>query len=171
MSLVPGPEICNKPTLTDTGLKAVIPELAYAYRFSTMGGPRFPVAMATHLNEYFKPFTPVEADHIITASGLTAIHELVGYGIADPGEGILVSRPVYGRFELDFGNTDDLKIVYADMHGTDPFSVNAVAKYQETFEKSVREGVRIKAMLIVNPHNPLGACFLLRLDILGMYIN
>lgn len=150
-----------KPTLI---LKqAVIPELAYAYRFSTMGGSLFPMAMSQHLNEYFKPFRPVEADQIITASGLTAIHELVGYSLADPGDAILVSRPVYGRFELDFGNTNGIKIVYADIHNTDPFSVDAVAKYQEAWDKSVQEGVTIRAVLIVNPHNPLGKYFCLTL--------
>lgn len=139
--------------------QAIIPELAYVYRFSTMGGALFPMAMSQHLNKYFKPFRPVESDQIITASGLTAIHELVGYSLADPGDAILVSRPVYGRFELDFGNTNGIKIVYADIHDTDPFSVDAVAKYQEAWDKSVQGGVTIRAVLIVNPHNPLGKYF------------
>lgn len=121
-----------------------------------MGGALFPKAMSQQLKEYFNPFRPVEADQIITASGLTAIHELVGYSLADPGDAILVSRPVYGRFELDFGNTNGIKIVYVDMHDTDPFSVNAVTKYKEAWDKSVQEGVIIRAVLIVNPHNPLG---------------
>lgn len=152
-----------KPTLrsalpdSNKGPQVSIPKLAYAYRFSTMGGPRFPVAMASHLNEYFKPFAPVKAQNIITASGLTAIHELVGHSLGDPGDGILVYRPIYGRFELDFGNTCGLSMIYADMHGIDPFSPAAVVKYQEALDSSAREGVHVKALLIVNPHNPLGA--------------
>lgn len=121
-----------------------------------MGGALFPKAMSQHLKEYFNPFRPVEADQIITASGLTAIHDLVGYSLADPGDAILVSRPVYGRFVLDFGNTNGIKIVYVDMHDTDPFSVDAATKYKEAWDKSVQEGVIIRAVLIVNPHNPLG---------------
>lgn len=121
-----------------------------------MGGTRFPAAMAAHVNEYFDPASPVQAEDIITASGLTAIHELIGYSLADRGEGILVSRPVYGRFELDFGNTSGLKMVYADMDGVDPCSPAAVAKYQERLNASASEGVPIKAVLIVNPNNPLG---------------
>ena len=112
--------------------------------------------MAAHLNEYFNPFSPVKAESIITGAGLTAIHELIGYSLADPGDAILVSRPVYGRFELDFGNTSGLSIVYANMDEVDPFSPEAVPKYQEAFDMASRNGVLVKALLIVNPHNPLG---------------
>ena len=68
----------------------------------------------------------------------------------------LVSWPVYGLFELDFGNTDGLEIVYADIKGVDPFSPGVVARYQEAFDTSATKGVKVKGVLIVNPHNPLG---------------
>ena len=81
---------------------------------------------------------------------------MLALSFGDPGEGILVSSPMYGRFELDFGNTAGLEIVYADMGDTDPFSEDAVGNYQAALEKSAKRGVNIKALLIVNPHNPLG---------------
>ncbi|KAL2071895.1 hypothetical protein VTL71DRAFT_13130 [Oculimacula yallundae] len=138
---------------------AHIPTLAFTYRFSTMGGPRFPIAMAAHMNEYFDPHTPVEASHILTGSALTSIHEMVGLSIGDPGDGILVSRPVYGRFELDFGNTAELNIVYTDNENIDPFSPEIVQQYQKAFDHSAARGVKVMAVLIVNPHNPLGRCY------------
>ncbi|KAH8801375.1 pyridoxal phosphate-dependent transferase [Xylogone sp. PMI_703] len=125
----------------------------------TMGGPRFPVAMAAHMNEYFNPFLPINPKHIITAAGLTPIHEMVALSLGDPGDGILISRPMYGRFVLDFGNTADLHIVYTDMDGVDPFSPSAVEKYQKTLDASIQAGIKVKALLIVNPHNPLGQCY------------
>ncbi|KAH7350546.1 putative aspartate aminotransferase [Rhexocercosporidium sp. MPI-PUGE-AT-0058] len=136
-----------------------IPSLAFTYRFSTMGGPRFPVAMATHMNEYFIPHTPIEPSQILTGSALTSIHEMVGLSLGDPGDGILVSRPIYGRFELDFGNTAGLNIVYTDNEGIDPFSPEIVQQYQTAFDRSSANGVEVKAILIVNPHNPLGRCY------------
>ncbi|KAH7420243.1 putative aspartate aminotransferase [Cadophora sp. MPI-SDFR-AT-0126] len=136
-----------------------IPSLAFTYRFSTNGGPRFPIAMAAHMNEYFNPHAPIESSHILTGSGLTSIHEMVGLSLADPGEGILVSRPIYGRFELDFGNTAGLEIVYTDNDGIDPFAPEIVQQYQKAFNRSTANGVKVKAILIVNPHNPLGRCY------------
>ncbi|KAL5322159.1 hypothetical protein ACEPPN_010129 [Leptodophora sp. 'Broadleaf-Isolate-01'] len=124
-----------------------------------MGGPRFPIAMAAHMNEYFKPYRPIEPSQILTGSALTSIHEMVGMSLADPGDGILVSRPIYGRFELDFGNTAGLSIVYTDNEGIDPFSPEIVHQYQKAFDRSAADGVKVKAILIVNPHNPLGRCY------------
>lgn len=121
-----------------------------------MGGTRFPKAMSAHMNEYFKPHTPIEDSHILTGSALTSIHEMVGLSLADPGDGILVSRPIYGRFELDFGNTAGLSIVYTDNEGIDPFSPKIVQQYQKAFDRSAASGVKVRAILIVNPHNPLG---------------
>lgn len=124
-----------------------------------MGGPRFPLAMANHLNKYFAPFRLLQAENIVTAAALTAIHEMVGFSLAEPGDGILTTRPVYGRFVLDFGNTDELAMVYADSEGVDPFSPNIVPKLQQTFDNSLAQGRAIKALLIVNPNNPVGKVF------------
>lgn len=136
--------------------QVVIPDDAFTYGFSTMGGTLFPVAMAQHLNRFFNPVKPVEPNQIITASALTAIHEMVGSSLGDPGDGVLVSRPVYGRFELDFGNTNDLNIVYADSSGIDPFSSGVIPRLQSALDSYASPTGSVKALLIVNPHNPLG---------------
>ena len=116
--------------------------------------------MATHMNEYFNPYSPVQPEHILTGAGLTAVHAMLALSIGDPGDGILVSRPMYGRFELDFGNEAGMRIVYADMDGVDPFASEVVERYQVAFNLSAKRGVNIKAIMIVNPHNPLGIGFL-----------
>ena len=137
-----------------------IPAEAYTYSGASNRGSRFNIAMAAHLNEHLNPVSvaKVEPAHIITASAQTAIHELLGLSLADPGEGILVSRPVYGRFELDFGNTAGLEVVYADLDhdGGDPFAPEVVAAYQRALDAST---AKVKALVIVNPHNPLGRTY------------
>ncbi|KUJ21837.1 PLP-dependent transferase [Mollisia scopiformis] len=137
-----------------------IPAEAFAYRYSAGGGLRFPIAMANHLNEYFDPHSPVNPDDILTAAGLTAIDEMIAFALGDPGDAVLVSRPIYGRFELDFGNTAGLKIVYTDMEGVDTFAPEIVGKYQKALDASNAMGVKIRFLMIVNPHNPLaGRCY------------
>lgn len=137
-------------------LQVMIPNDAFTYSFSTMGGPQFPVAMAQHLNRFFSPVQRVEPNQIITASALTAIHEMLGNALGEPGDGILVSRPVYGRFELDFGNTNGLNIVYADCSGIDPFSLEVIPRMQSALDNYASPTGRVKILLSVNPHNPLG---------------
>jgi aspartate/methionine/tyrosine aminotransferase len=133
-----------------------IPGEAFLYRFSSAGGPRFPIAMANFINENFKPFIPVTKDNIITAGGVTSIEDMLAFNLADPGDGILVSAPIYGRFELDFGNEARLKIVYARMGDVDSFEEKVVERFEEAFEKAEKAGTRIRALLISNPSNPLG---------------
>lgn len=130
--------------------------MALTYRFSTKGGEALPEAVAVHLNEYFAPHVPVRADTIITSSGLTAMHSLLAQSLADPGDGILVSRPIYGRFELDFGNVAEVNVVYADQNGVDPFEPGIIACYERALKKAADNGVNVRALMLVNPNNPLG---------------
>ncbi|KAH8596812.1 pyridoxal phosphate-dependent transferase [Bisporella sp. PMI_857] len=136
-----------------------IPPEAFLYSFSSAGGPRFPVAMANFLNENFAPFKPVTAANIITGGGVTTTENMIAFNIADPGDGILVSAPIYGRFELDFGNEARLKIVYARMNDVDSFASGpdgVVGRFRETFDNAKNQGIRIRAVLLSNPSNPLG---------------
>lgn len=57
--------------------------------------------MASHINRYFKPHTPVQMDEIVFSSGVTAINEIVALNLTDPGEGILLGMPIYGKFSAD----------------------------------------------------------------------
>ncbi|KAF4635925.1 hypothetical protein G7Y89_g2172 [Cudoniella acicularis] len=109
--------------------------------------------MASHMNNYFNPFSPVLPEQILTGAGLTAIHEMLALSLGDPGDGILVSRPIYGRFELDFGNTADLKIVYANMGNTDPFELDVVGKYRKAFENAEKIRVKIRALTLLPARN------------------
>ena len=138
--------------------KVKIPLTAFLYRGSTNGGPDFPKAMASHINTFFNPVRPVQASDIITTSALTAMHHLTAFSIGDPGDAILVGRPIYGRFELDFGNVADLKIEYTDMEGVDPFGEDGdvIGRYEAALENAVMNGIKVTAVLIVNPNNPTG---------------
>ncbi|KAK4496682.1 hypothetical protein PRZ48_012664 [Zasmidium cellare] len=131
------------------------------YRYSTNGGERFQKAMASHLNRHLSPMDAVLASQLITASSLTAVHEMLGFCLGDPGDGILVIPPVYGRFELDFGNTDGLEIEYADMGDIDPFldGEEIVARLRAALVNAAAKGTVIRALMIVNPNNPLGRCY------------
>lgn len=86
---------------------------------------------------------------------------MLSWAIAEEGDGILVSRPVYGRFELDFTNRSGVKVVYADTDEENCFDEDVVDKYERAIVESAAAGVAVKAILIVNPNNPLGNLFCL----------
>lgn len=86
----------------------------------------------------------------------TAMHDILAWGVADPGDGVLTSRPVYGRFELDFGNKSQAKVVYSDNKTEEAFQDGIIDHFEEALLRSSEAGIHVKMVLIVNPHNPLG---------------
>ncbi|KAH8894096.1 PLP-dependent transferase [Thozetella sp. PMI_491] len=136
-----------------------IPSEAYTYRFSTGGGPRFPRALAVHLNEYFQPHEALTGAEIQITGAATAMHDVLAWSIGEPGDAILLGRPVYGRFELDYGNKSGLQIVYAETGADESFTPSVVDKFEEAFVSANAAGTNIRAVKIVNPNNPLGRCY------------
>lgn len=137
-------------------MQVTIPPEAFLYSYSTNGGPRFRAAMASFINEHFNPFIPITDSQVLAGGGVTSNENMIAFSIGDPGDGILVSGPIYGRFELDFGSEARLKIVYAQMEGVDPFDVHAVDRFEKAIIDAEKNGTKIKALLISNPSNPLG---------------
>lgn len=83
---------------------------------------------------------------------------MLGYNLAEHGDGILVNRPIYGRFELDYGVEAGVKMVYADMGTEEAFTPASVDKYELALKDAEARGTKIRAVLLVNPHNPVGEC-------------
>lgn len=46
-----------------------------------------------------------------------------------------------------------------DFDGVDQFSPEAVAKYEKTLIETEKKGIRIRALVLCNPHNPLGQSY------------
>lgn len=58
--------------------------------------------MASHVNRHFNPFTLVTAEEVICGNGVTALCSLLGFSLADEGDGLLLMTPSYGKFENDW---------------------------------------------------------------------
>ncbi|OJJ82813.1 uncharacterized protein ASPGLDRAFT_59217 [Aspergillus glaucus CBS 516.65] len=132
------------------------------YRPSPPSSTRLPAALSTHLNEILHPHpsnTPLTPETIFVASSATALDHMLGFSIAEPGDGILVSRPVYGRFELDYGVEAGVEMVYADNDIEEGFEPGVVGEFESALKAAGERGVRIRGVLIVNPHNPVGRCY------------
>ncbi|KAI5776335.1 pyridoxal phosphate-dependent transferase [Geopyxis carbonaria] len=105
-------------------------------------------------------------DNIVTTPGVYAALEHLSYAIANPGDGILIGRPLYGGFSKGFTfSRSRVKVVSVDFTNDrdeleiDAFSEDVIDRYRRAWERSNEDGTRIKAILICNPHNPLGRCF------------
>ncbi|KAE8323746.1 pyridoxal phosphate-dependent transferase [Aspergillus sergii] len=139
--------------------KITFTEDSVGYGSSSTTPNRLPNAVASHINNILKPLSPIEPETVIVASGITAIGSMLSFTLAEPTDGILVSRPVYGRFELDYGVEADVQVVYADTGPEEAFTPAVVDKYEAALKRAEEDGAKIRAVLIVNPHNPVGRCY------------
>ena len=48
------------------------------------------------------------------------------------------------------------KLIYTPFRDVDQFSVQAVNCYERAFQRAQQNGTRVRALVITNPHNPLG---------------
>ncbi|KAB8246174.1 pyridoxal phosphate-dependent transferase [Aspergillus flavus] len=104
------------------------------YREGPFGSRRLREAMAKLITTYFYPASPITSDNILFTSGVTSLNAVCALCLTDPKDGILL--------------------------GDDPFGPSAVIRYEEAFLKARDEdGVSVRALLICNPHNPLGRCY------------
>lgn len=138
-------------------------EDSIGYRPNPTSATRLPKALSSHLTRTLRPHpnVPVTPDSILIASSPTALGHMLGFSLAEPGDGILVSRPVYGRFELDYGVEAGVEMVYADTDAEEAFLPAVVEKYEMALREAGERGVRIRGVVLVNPHNPVGMSLLL----------
>jgi 1-aminocyclopropane-1-carboxylate synthase len=59
--------------------------------------------------------------------------------------------------------------VFVAFESTDPFSIEAVGLHEEAIKNAQESGTKIRAILICNPHNPLGRCY--GMDVLIGYMK
>ncbi|KAG9941940.1 PLP-dependent transferase, partial [Aureobasidium melanogenum] len=131
----------------------------FTYGEGPWGSKRLRTAMAIHMNKYFHPFAAIHPDDLVFANGITSLCELFGYAIGSPNDGILISRPSYQAFPADFGAKAGLKCVFVSFGNVDQFSPAAIENYESTLLEARDQGISIKALLLCNPHNPLGRCY------------
>lgn len=65
-----------------------------------------------------------------------------------------------------------LTIVHVAMDGVDQFSSDVIHRYEVALTRAGEEGTRVRALLLSNPHNPLGKpIFVLKLTVRALSLG
>ncbi|KAF2180367.1 aminotransferase [Zopfia rhizophila CBS 207.26] len=115
--------------------------------------------LSSFLNSKLNPVMPIKPEHIIATNGVTTAIEHSSWALANPGDGILLGRPYYRAFIADIGLRTGVKVVPVSFGEIDPCSPSCVEKYDEALNESNQKGVKIRALMLCHPHNPLGRCY------------
>lgn len=136
-----------------------LPSSALTYGDGTSGTGRLKSVIARLLNRRFNPVIPVTPDQILVTNGCSAAIEHLTWATADAGEGLLLGRPYFRAF-IKFAELrvcgEVIEVAFGDV---DPFSVEAVQKYEEALLLARQNGTNVRALILCNPHNPLGQCY------------
>ncbi|KAH6991341.1 pyridoxal phosphate-dependent transferase [Ilyonectria sp. MPI-CAGE-AT-0026] len=136
--------------------------LSQVLEYGSVAGPeKLNVAMANFFNEWFNPCVPVEASNTMATNGVSSLLDMIAFNICDPGEGILMPVPTYFMFQRDLHDRSGVTVVPVRMsHPEDQFRAEfrfqVVKDLEKTYGDASRKGVKVKAVLLCNPSNPLG---------------
>lgn len=131
----------------------------FSYGSGPWGSPKLRHLMARHINKRFHPVIQVQPSELLFANGCTSLCEMLGFTIASPDEGILLSRPIYQAFQIDFGTKARVKCIYTSFAGSNQFAPAAAEDYERTLDEAETQGTKIRALLLCHPHNPLGQSY------------
>ena len=136
-----------------------IPFDRFTYGDGSMGSKRLRIAIGNFLNKHMKPMNPITMEHVVVTNGVTSALEHLSWALADPGDGFLLGRPFYEALLRDFQFRPGAKVVQVAFGSSDPIGYDAISKYEEAIFASAANGIKIKGLILCNPHNPLGRCY------------
>ncbi|GAA5895380.1 uncharacterized protein JCM6883_001487 [Sporobolomyces salmoneus] len=131
----------------------------FTYGTSLSGSNRLFAALRNLFDQHFHALRPVERDQIITGTGASTVIDLLVSTIADESEGILVARPFYNGFQTSFEGRNGVKAVGVELKEGTEATPEALEAFEEELKRSEANGMKIRAIMICNPHNPLGFCY------------
>lgn len=131
----------------------------FSYNEGAWGPDRLRRGLARHMNKYFKPLQEIQPDQLLVANGCMSLCELIGFSLCSEGDGVLFPSPVYAAFQSDFSTKAGVKCVYTPFGDVNQFSPAAADCYERALLAAEKEGTKIRALLLCNPHNPLGRCY------------
>ncbi|KAK0616998.1 pyridoxal phosphate-dependent transferase [Immersiella caudata] len=131
------------------------------------GSPRLRKAVASFFNNEFGAKQPVKYEEILVMSGATSIIDALVWSICNEGDGILIPQPFYTGYQIDINQRARGEVIPVPFHGIegyssldDVFTPDVLRRALERQLKSAKErGVRAAAVVLTNPHNPLGRCY------------
>ncbi|XP_030056672.1 1-aminocyclopropane-1-carboxylate synthase-like protein 1 isoform X2 [Microcaecilia unicolor] len=125
------------------------------------GHPFLREEVARFLTYYCKAPTPLKADNVVILNGCGSLFSALAAVLCDPDDAILIATPFYGGITQSVFLYSNVKLEYIHLDSKvtgsskRPFQLT-VEKMERTLQNAKSEGRNVKALLLINPHNPLG---------------
>ncbi|KAM8861183.1 1-aminocyclopropane-1-carboxylate synthase-like protein 1 [Synchiropus picturatus] len=122
--------------------------------------------VAKFLTDYACSPEPLSADNVVVMNGCTSVFSCLAAVICDPKDGFLIPTPFYNYIADDVSLYSHVKLFHVpldcEVDGEDnkPFRLT-VDRLEEGLKKAKKEGVVIRGVILMNPHNPLAEVYTL----------
>uniref|UniRef100_UPI003AAA7613 1-aminocyclopropane-1-carboxylate synthase-like protein 1 isoform X2 n=1 Tax=Centroberyx gerrardi TaxID=166262 RepID=UPI003AAA7613 len=120
--------------------------------------------VARFLSHYCGSPSPLKADNVVVMNGCGSLFSSIAAVICDPEDAILIPTPFYGVITEHLHLYSDVKLFHVPLDceasGKDsrPFHLT-VAKLEAALRRAKREWLIIRAVILMNPHNPLAEIY------------
>ncbi|KAJ1293798.1 hypothetical protein BS78_01G096300 [Paspalum vaginatum] len=119
------------------------------------GMPAFKNALARFMSEQRGFMVAFDPRNIVLTAGATSANEALVFCLADHGDAFLIPTPYYPGFDRDLKWRTGAEIVPVHCISANGFRVTRAA-LEDAFRRAQKQRLRVKAVLITNPSNPLG---------------
>ncbi|KAF5603999.1 plp-dependent transferase [Fusarium pseudocircinatum] len=145
----------------------VLPVNHLTYSTGPRGSHRLRRAAAAYLEDYFDPRESIGVDNIFITPGLASAIDALVWAICDDGDAVLIPLPLYNGFIVDVLNRSNVRVIGVPFSGVEGYSTlddlfDAEANrraIEAALHKATQDGIRVRALMISHPHNPLGRCY------------
>ncbi|KZT57992.1 PLP-dependent transferase [Calocera cornea HHB12733] len=137
-------------------------DVDFTYGTDLSGSVRLGKALAGFLNRpggAFSPLTPIKPEDIVFGAGVSAVIDMLAFHIADAGTGVLIAAPYYAGFTSDLNARCGVVPIPVFVDPEDRFGPASLDKFESALQQAEAEGTKVRAVILCNPHNPLGACY------------
>ncbi|XP_062317926.1 1-aminocyclopropane-1-carboxylate synthase-like protein 1 [Osmerus eperlanus] len=120
--------------------------------------------VARFLTHYCHPPSPLKADRVVVMNGCGSLFSSIAAVICDPEDAMLIPTPFYGVITEDLHLYSGVRLFHVPLDcepsglGGRPFQLTA-SHLEKALTNAKREGVNIRAVILVNPHNPLAEVY------------
>uniref|UniRef100_A0A8C5QR80 Aminotransferase class I/classII large domain-containing protein n=1 Tax=Leptobrachium leishanense TaxID=445787 RepID=A0A8C5QR80_9ANUR len=117
--------------------------------------------LAHFLTYYCKAPAPLNPENVVTLNGCGSLFSALAAVLCDSSDSILIATPFYGGITQSIFLYSGIKLVYVHLEskvsgsGSRPFQLT-VQKLETTLQAAREQGSSVKALILINPHNPLG---------------
>ncbi|KAF9974361.1 hypothetical protein BGZ73_002247 [Actinomortierella ambigua] len=156
--------IINMGVAENRLMTAELTKILFGYGESPSGSQQLRANLANNIfNRYFNPHEKVHEDHIVVSAGCSAVIDNFTFVACDPSDGVIITTPFYGGFNTDVEAKSKANIIAVRLEDQNPFTTDSLQTIQNAIDKAEASGTRVRAMILSNPHNPLGRTFSLEM--------